>query len=174
MKTNGTRSARKNAHTLKKSHGEANGPTSRPQLRGGGVKCAQNGRARRYATAAAPATGSTTPRRKPGNDAEAPPGRATTYAASGTKTSAQAYVGTAQPFVIWMAARSEAEEADRRGLLARRRNGVARRERRGGAARNAVVNGIARTCAWRSAKRNVQSGYSLIPFGAMTREVAQK
>src|ERR1035437_10645697 len=43
---NGTRSTTKNAHTLKKSHGRAHGPTSRPQFRGGGEKCAQNGRGR--------------------------------------------------------------------------------------------------------------------------------
>src|SRR5512141_1870213 len=164
VKRNGTTSARKNAQTLKKSQGDAKGPTSRPQLRGGAVKWAQKGRARRTATAAVPATGSATPRRNPPNDAAAPPGRATTYAASGTKTSAQAYVGTAHPFVTWIAAKRR----PRRPIVAasaRGEGGASRVARVRRSARNAVVYGIARTCAWRSAKRKDQSGYSLIPLG---------
>src|SRR5512141_2348594 len=51
----GTRSATKNAHTLKKSHGWAHGPSSRPQFRGGGENCAQNGRTRSAAESATPA-----------------------------------------------------------------------------------------------------------------------
>ena len=171
----GTISARKTAHTLKKSHGWAHGPPSRPQLLSGGEKCAQNGRARSAAKEATPKAGRATLFKNAMAAVANPGGRVASQKTPGRKIRRHAYTGVDHPLVIPSAPKKRPASATR-AVAWRRARGASRSRvtKRRRTATKAALKGRTRTCACRSAKRKLQNGYSSIAVGGMTRDVAQK